>query len=189
RTVTGVSRMNWGRNWTLVLLALTLPAAVGTPAAGQTTAPPEAARPAAADTIRLVPTTAAESLLTTSTVPAGERWSLARCVQTALEKNADIKVAHARSRQASGSALGGWSGIIPSVTTEASYTQIRPDKARSQLFDPSGTFLGVNTKQEFSTLSATASSNVISAPSIGEKRRRDHLHRGSEFDEIETRNN
>ncbi|HYR69668.1 MAG TPA: TolC family protein [Candidatus Dormibacteraeota bacterium] len=182
--------MNWGRNWTLVLLALTLPAAVFTPAAGQTTAAPGASRPAAAaaDTIRLVPATAAESLLTTSTVPAGERWSLARCVQTALEQNADIRTAHARSRQASGAALGSWSGIIPSVTTEASYTQIRPDKARSQLFDPSGTFLGVNTKQEFSTLSATASSNVISAPSIGEKRRRDHLHRGSEFDEIETRN-
>src|SRR6266853_5417920 len=138
RTVTGVSRMNWGRNWTLVLIALTLPAAVFTPAAGQTTAAPGASRPAAAaaDTIRLVPATAAESLLTTSTVPAGERWSLARCVQTALEQNADIRTAHARSRQASGAALGSWSGIIPSVTTEASYTQIRPDKARSQLFDP-----------------------------------------------------
>ncbi len=180
--------MNGGRNWTLVLLALTLGAAVSAPAAGQTMAPPVAARSAAADTIRLFPTTAAESLLTTSTVPAGERWSLSRCVQTALEQNADIRVAHARSRQASGSALGSWSGIIPSLTTEASYTQIRPDKARSQLFDPSGTFLGVNTRQEFTTLSATASSNVISAPSIGEKRRRDHLHLGSEFDEIETRN-
>jgi len=121
----------------LVLLALTLPAAVFTPAAGQTKAPPEASRPAAAaDTIRLVPTTAAESLLTSSTVPAGERWSLARCVQTALERNAEVRTAHARSRQASGSALGGWSGILPSVSTEASYTQIRPDKARSQLFDP-----------------------------------------------------
>ena len=152
--------MNWGRNWTLVLLALALLAVPSPPAAGQTT-PPQAAPSAAADTVRLAPATSAESLLTAPIGQAGERWSLTRCVQTALEKNADIRVAHARSRQASGTALSAWRGILPSVTTDASYTQIRPDKARSQLYDPvSGTFLGLATRQEFASLSATASSNV-----------------------------
>jgi outer membrane protein TolC len=180
--------MNWGRNWTLVLFALALPAVNSTPAAGQSTPQPGSAPPAAADTIRLVPATSAESLLTAPAGQAGERWSLSRCVQTALERNADIRVAHARSRQASGAALSSWRGIIPSITAEASYTQIRPDEARSQLYDESNTFLGVATRQEFASLSATASSNLISIPSIKEKRRRDHLHRGSEFDEIEARN-
>ena len=141
--------MNWGRNWTLVLLALALPAVASTPAAGQMT-PPQTAPSATADTVRLVPTTAAESLLAASTGAGGERWSLARCLQTALERNADVRTAHARQRQASGSALSGWQGIIPSITTEASYTQVHPDKARSQLYSGT-TFLGVATREEFGT--------------------------------------
>src|SRR5262249_29187032 len=36
---------------------------------------------------------------------------------------------------------------------------------------------------------ATLSSNILSFPAIGEKQRQDHLHRGSELDESETRNN
>jgi len=180
--------MNWGRNWTLVLFALVAPAVASSPASGQS-APPGAAPPAIGDTLRLSPATAAESLLAAPLPPGGEEWSLVRCVQTALERNADVRVAHARSRQASGAALTGWRGILPSLTTEASYTQVRPDKARSQLFDDStGAFLGVAARQEFATVGARASSNIISLPSIKEKRRLDHLHRGTEFDEVETRN-
>lgn len=181
--------MNWGRNWTLVLLALVLPTVSSPPASGQSAPPSNSAPSAVADTVHLVPTTAAESLFAVSTGAGGERWSLARCLQTALEQNADVKTAHARQRRASGLALSGWSLIIPSLTTEAAYNQNRPDKARSQLFDDStGTFLGAITKEEFTSVSATASSNLISIPSIKEKRRRDHLHRGSEFDEREARN-
>jgi outer membrane protein len=191
--------MNWGRKWMLVLLALLAPTVASPPAAGQSAPPPQAPPsvtgqsalppvPALPDTIHLSPSTPTESLLVAATGQVGERWSLARCIQTALDLNVDVRAAYARQRQASGSALSGWRGILPSVTTQAAYNQNRPDKARSQLFDSTGTFIGFVSREEFASIGATAQSNVISIPSIKEKRRRDHLHRGSQFDESEARN-
>src|SRR5687768_5393490 len=53
---------------------------------------------------------------------AGEAWSLARCIATALERNGDVRVARARTRQASGSALAAWAGILPSVSRSEEHT-------------------------------------------------------------------
>lgn len=190
RTVTWGSRMNRARSWMLIFVAVALVAAAVQPAAGQSAPPAEVRATMAADTVRLVPATRAESLLVGSAGSIGEPWSLARCIQTALQQNADVKVARARARQASGSALSAWSGIIPSINTEASYTQVRPDKFsafRGVTVDTT-LFSGLSEKQEFGSVSATATSNIISAPAIGEKKRLDHLRSGSESDEAETRN-
>jgi outer membrane protein TolC len=160
------------------------------PAAGQSTPPADAPPSAVADTVRLAPATPAEILLTSEPDSSGERWSLARCIQTALEKNVDVRGASARRQQASGSALSGWGGILPTISTGASYTQVRPDKYSSfrGVTVDTTLFTGLAKSQTFGTLSATASSNIISAPAISEKIRRDHLRYGSELDEVETRN-
>ncbi len=176
--------MNWVKRGTIIPAAAVWIAAA--PFAGAQ--PPPPTETSVADTARLAPSAPGESLLAVPPLPAGERWSLSRCIQTALERNADIRVAAARTKQASGSALSGWSGLIPSITTEASYTQIRPDKASALRFDPTGTVPGLSSRQEYSSISAIASSNVISAPAISEKRRLDHLRQGSQHDEAEARN-
>lgn len=160
------------------------------PSAGQTAPGVDPAFAATADTVKFAPATPSEILLVAPPGGPGERWSLVRCIQTALERNADVRSAHARARQASGSALSAWSGIIPSLSTEAAYTQVRPDKysAFRGVTVDSTFYSGLSKRQEYASVSATASSNIISAPAIEEKRRRDHLRSGSAFDEVETRN-
>src|SRR2546426_4640949 len=188
--------MTWGRNRAVWLPALVLPAMVSPPAAGQSTPTPRAATAAGADTVRLAPATPAESLLTGPTGMGGEQWSLARCIQTALEKNADVQSAQARTKEASGSALSAWNGIIPSLNAGAAYTYSKPDKnsafTRVEIDTltgaPPASVIGLATKDRFSSLSASLNTNILSPSAIGEKKRRDHLRSSSQLDEVETRN-
>ena len=69
-------------------------------------------------------------------VAVGERWSLARCIDAALRQNGDVRVARARTRQASGSALSAWSGILPSLDVSASRSRFWPDKANNTQLVP-----------------------------------------------------
>ncbi len=181
--------MNWGRNSLLVVVAAYLSALAVPPAAGQSAPPPIAPATTAPDTVRLGPATRAESLLVTP-LTGGDRWSLARCIETALKANADVRVAEARLKQASGSALSAWSGIIPSLSVGAGYTYSIPDKnqqSRRAEFGDS-TVLGFANKDQFSSIDASLTSNIFSAPAIKEKQRRDHLRSSSTLDQVETRN-
>lgn len=127
---------------------------------------------------------------------AGERWSLARCVATALERNVDARAAHARTAQARGAALGAWGGLLPSISTDLVYSRVVPDKRSSfrgltqsqKLFAdtiPRPTFA---TRDEFRQVGAGATTNLISVPAWSEKRRQDHLARSAEEGEAEARN-
>ena len=127
-------------------------------------------------------------------VAQGERWSLARCVETALRQNGDVLVARARTRQASGSALSAWSGILPSLSVAGSRSRFWPDKQNNTQFVPvqqgdSTVLVEVSLSRSDETdLDATAQTNLISVPSWMEKRRRDRLHEGARWSEAETRN-
>jgi outer membrane protein len=122
-------------------------------------------------------------------VAVGERWSLARCIDAALQQNGDVRVAHARSRQASGSALSAWSGILPSLTLGGSATrQWPPDNAVSYI--PEDTLLigGQLKGRDETVLNASVQTNLLSFPGWSEKRRRDRLRLGARQTEAETRN-
>lgn len=127
-------------------------------------------------------------------VATGERWSLARCVATALRQNGDVRVARARTQQASGSALSAWSGILPSLSVEATRTRYWPDEDVSRQFLPvqqgdSVVLVEVLLNRNDGTrMSATAQTNLISVSSWSEKRRRDRLHQSARWSEAETRN-
>ncbi len=181
--------MNRGRACLWILVAVAL-AAGHAPAAAQSAPPPGGTAPAASDTVRLAPVTPAESLLVVLTGSPGEPWSLTRCIQTALQYNSDVLVAYARTRQASGSALSAWSGIIPSLTTDASLGQTRPDKFSSfrGVTVNDTLYTGLLKQTNSGSVGASLSSNIISVPAIKEKQRRDALRSGSNSDEAETRN-
>jgi outer membrane protein TolC len=127
-------------------------------------------------------------------VAVGERWSLARCVETALRQNGDVRVARARTRQASGSALSAWNGILPSLDVSASRSRFWPDKKNNTQLVPvqqgdSTVLVEVSLdRRDQTTLDATAQTNLISVPGWMEKRRRDRLHEGARWSEAETRN-
>jgi outer membrane protein len=127
-------------------------------------------------------------------VAVGERWSLARCVAAALQQNGDVRVARARTRQASGSALSAWGGILPSLDVGASRSRFWPDKANSTQLVPvqqgdSTVLVEVSlNRRDATTLDATVQTNLLSVPSWSEKRRRDRLHEGARWNEAETRN-
>lgn len=185
--------MNRSVTWTFAVMMLALAFALvpGRPAAQEPPpSPSPSSQPPPAQTIVPAPTTAAESLLAAPTPFPGERWSLTRVLQTALERNADIRVAEARTRQASGAALSTWSGIIPSLSVGANYTYSVPDKnlslAQAEFMD--STVIGFSSKDQFSNIGASVTSNIISVPAIGEKQRRDHVRESTEWDETETRN-
>lgn len=127
-------------------------------------------------------------------VATGERWSLARCIATALRQNGDVRVARARTQQASGSALSAWSGILPSLNVGASRSRYWPDEDNNTQFVPvvqgdSTVLVPVSLrKSDQTTLDATVQTNLVSLPSWSEKRRRDRLHEGARWSEAETRN-
>jgi len=188
--------MNRKHSWTLMLVLAAVLLRPATPAAQP---PPASPPPAVGDTVRFTPSTPVESLLVAPITVPGERWSLAQAIQTALNNNADVRAAEARRRQASGSALSAWSGIIPSLTTGASYTYIKPDKTSSfvgvTIPTPTGAnpdssvfATGLATNIKTGAIRADLTSNILSGPAIGQKKRLDHLRRGSELDEQEARN-
>jgi outer membrane protein len=188
--------MNRSVTWTFAVMVLALAVAAppsrsgaqtgSTPAPADTIVP--APEPGTGMTVAPRPMTAAESLLAAPTPFPGERWSLERTILLALERNADVRVAEARTRQASGAALSGWSGIIPSLSTGADYTYQVPDKEASFTAVTDEVF-GFSSKDEISSLGASVTSNIISLPAIGEKQRRDHVRESAELEEAETRNN
>ena len=160
---------------TLGLLSIAAHAALAQPPAGS----------AAADT---------SGLAAPAPTPGAERWTLARCIATALERSGDARAAHARTVQARGSALRAWSGILPTVSTEVSYSQTRPDKrsavrgfADADANAPPDTLL-LAPKSEFYSVGGSASMNILSIPAITEKRRQDLLKGGAHHAEAEARN-
>jgi len=182
--------MNVARKGLLILGAALAVSWSATPSVGQTS---PGALPAPGDTLRLTPSTAAESLLTAPITEPGERWTLTQAIQTALQRNADVHVARARVKQASGSALAAWNGILPSLITNLDYGYTKPTRS-TQVFtgvinDSGGPVFGSNANNQSTTFTATASSNILSFPAISEKQRQDRLQHGTELDESETRNN
>jgi len=188
--------MNRKHSGTLMLVLAAVLLRPATPAAQP---PPAATAPAVGDTVHFTPSTPVESLLVAPITIPGERWSLAQAIQTALHSNADIHTAEARSKQASGSALSAWSGIIPSLRTGASYTYFIPDKTSSFVGvtiptptsgnpDSSVFATGLATNIKTGALRADVTSNILSGPAIGAKQRLDHLRTSAEHDEQETRN-
>lgn len=123
-------------------------------------------------------------------VAIGERWSLARCVAAALDQNGDVRVARARSRQASGSALSAWSNILPSLTVGGSWTRFWPEKNSIFTVVRKGPndITGFLTRSDERSIDATVQTNIISLPGWSEKRRQDRLKRSAEYAESETRN-
>ena len=188
--------MNRSGTWTfaVILLALVLAMAPGSSTAQQPSPSPTprdsvlSTPPAAGTSITPAPMTPAESLLAAPTPFPGERWSLEQTILLALDRNADVRVAEARTRQASGAALSGWSGIIPSLQLGADYTYQIPDKEASFTAVTDSIF-GFRSKDRISSLGASVTSNIISLPAIGEKQRRDHVRESAEHEESETRNN
>jgi len=125
-----------------------------------------------------------------------DRWSLAKCIATALDKNIDARAAHAQTERARGASLGAWSGILPSLSGNLGASRVIPDKRSSfRGFTQDSTLFGDNvpretfaTRTEYLQAGATLGANIISVPSWKEKNRQDHLKRGAEEGEAETRN-
>mgnify|MGYP001576593421 CR=1 FL=1 len=135
----------------------------------------------------------------TMAVPAqaGEVWSLARCIHTALESNGDVRGAKARTAQARGGALSAWSNILPTITADASLSRVEPDKQSSiRVTDviPPGAPPYTTSYQCFAdritsqTLSAGAQANLFNLSAWSRKKRQDHFRSGAEQSESEMRN-
>ena len=185
--------MRFGHRSTLGLLAvlgMSLALAAASPALGadaDSTAAPAGAPTAAsmgADSSMIIP------------VPTGgELWTLARCIETALKSNSDVRTAKARTDQASGGALGAWSNILPSVTTGADYTDTKPDKASSSrsitLDTGSGpvTYDATLTKQNFGSISGSVGMNLLNLSAWSRKKEQNQFHSSAIHSESEARNN
>lgn len=181
RTVLGGNGMSfrtfrWGLALSLGLLTATHTAAAQVSAGAAASADTSGARVAAAP------------------AAGGDRWDLARCIATALERSGDARAAHARTVQARGSALRAWSGILPSISTDVSYSQTRPDKrsairgfADSDPNAPPDTLL-LAPKSVYYSVGGTVGMNILSIPALTEKRRQDMLRGGAEHSEAESRN-
>jgi outer membrane protein TolC len=136
------------------------------------------------------------AVTTTATTPSGERWDLSRCIATALQRNGDVKAAHAQTVRARGAALSAWGGLLPTVSADLSYTQRIPDKASSIFvvsvdtvqYGPPPDRTGLLNKDEFNSASAGVQTNLFSIPAFSEKRRQDHLRASATHGEAETRN-
>jgi outer membrane protein len=190
--------MNRSGTWTFAVMLLALLAGVPAVSEAQQPSPTPAPRdtslsspPPSGTSITPVPMTAAESLLAAPAPFPGERWTLERTILLALERNAEVRVAAARTSQAAGSALSGWSGIIPSLSTGADYTYQKPDRSASisSVNINGNEFIGFSSKDQISSLGASVTSNILSLPAIGEKQRRDHVRESAGHEEAETRNN
>ena len=137
---------------------------------------------------------APDTMTATSDRPGAERWSLDRCVATALAKNGDARAARARTVQAKGAAMSAWRGILPTISTDLSYSQVQPDKrsavrglADTDINAPPDTLL-LATESRYGSLGASADMNIFSIPAIAEKRRANLLRGGAEHAEAEARN-
>jgi outer membrane protein len=126
----------------------------------------------------------------TALAPGVERWTLTQCIEAALKMNGDVRGAHARTTQARGGALSGWSNVLPSLTGEASYTRVIPDEKSSFRATEIDTTLytGFAKRQDFSSVSAGLQTNLFNIPAWSAKRRLDHLRSRAQEGEAETRN-
>jgi outer membrane protein len=161
----------------LALLGASMAAAASAPAA-----------PAGPDSMAIVTSPVAPG------VPAEETWSIARCIETALKQNVDVRSAKARTSQASGGALRAWSNVLPSVTGGASYTRVKPDKRSSlrslEVITPidTTTYFGSVSNQKFGSISGSLETNLFNIPAWSQKRQQDHLRTSAVYGESETRN-
>ncbi len=181
----GVSKLMW------IAVAVTVLVLTAGPAAARTDAPGSPAPAAAPDSLGFGGVGLDRGAgLAEPSVPPGERWSLARVVAAALEGNVDARAAHARTVQAQGSALSAWSGILPSLTGNLSYTHQIPDKRNSVYIvaDSTGTttFLVKRTQRKIAT--AAVQTNLLSVPAWSEKHRQNLLSRTARESEAEARN-
>lgn len=119
-----------------------------------------------------------------------ERWSLARCIETALRQNGDVRGARARTTRARGGALAGWSNVLPSVTGDASVTRLLPDEKSSLTAVQIDTTLYTANvdRRDVTSLSAGVQANLFDLPAWSAKRRLDHSRSSAEESEAETRN-
>ncbi|HEY7728975.1 MAG TPA: TolC family protein [Candidatus Eisenbacteria bacterium] len=153
-------------------------------APAETSLPPPAAERVGADT-----------LVAAGGRAGAERWTLARCVTTALESGGDSRTARARAAQAHGAALSAWRGLLPSVSGDLAYSQSRPDKQSgfrgilqdtTQPGDPTyNILLG---RADYYSARGSVDMNLLSLPALAEKRRADLLRGGAQQGEAETRN-
>jgi len=152
-------------------------------------APPAAT--AADSTAVAAPVTAADNVPAPA-VTGLERWSLARCVETALRRNGDVRGAHARTTQARGNALGAWTNILPTINAEAGYGRTIPDERSAQVIVPDpvdSTFNdGFVSRSDSRSISASLNTNLINLSAWSQKRRQDHLRSRAQESEAETRN-
>ena len=170
-------------------------AVTGTLAVLSVSSPGPACRAWAADADSVTVATPAVTATPPATIPpAGEIWSLARCIETALKQSGDVRIASARTKQASGNALRGWSNVLPSVTGAASYSRTEPDSrsaVRSQEFiTPTDTTLafGSVNNQKFGSISGSADMNLFNIPAWSSKKESDHRKASAVYGEYETRN-
>ncbi|HEU4724484.1 MAG TPA: TolC family protein [Candidatus Eisenbacteria bacterium] len=169
--------MRFGLRFALSALAATAVLSAGEPA------PPPAR--AAADSTTAVP------------AQTGEVWSLARCIQAALESNGDIRGAKARTVQARGGALGAWSNILPTISADATYSRVEPDKQSSiritDVVTPGAppdttTYAGSADRITSRVLSASAQANLFHLSAWSQKKRQNQIRSSVEQSESETRN-
>ena len=121
------------------------------------------------------------------------RWSLARCVETALRMNGDVRGAAARTTQARGGALGAWRNVLPTISADAGYNRTIPDERSAQVLVPDvtnpGTFNdGFVSRSDRRSISASLNTNIIDLSAWSQKHRQDHLRSRAEDSEAETRN-
>ena len=169
------------------MLAVLACAGAATPAAAQQSAAP------AADTTGTA--SAVDTTLAAPAAPAGERWSLERCIATALHENGDAKAAHARTVQARGAALRAWGGVLPSVTTDLFYNQSRPDKQSGffgAFYDSSQANVPqydiLLSRRDTYSLEGGVNMSLFNVPAWKEKQRQDRLRESAHHGEAETRN-
>jgi outer membrane protein TolC len=159
-----------------VLLAAS-PVRAAEPAAAQPVAAQESVRGGAVDSLP-------------PPVSGGERWSLARCVATALEQNGDVRVARARTRQASGSAMAAWGTLLPSLTVGAAQSRFWPQQ--NSVFQgvvvDTNVVTGFLTRSDQKSVDASVAANLVSIPGWSEKRRQDRLKQSAQHSEAEARN-
>jgi len=161
-------------------------------AAAAALAAPALAQPAA-------PAAAPDTMVAATGQPGAERWTLARCITTALERGGDARAARARTGQAKGAATAAWGGLLPNLSGGLSYGQSRPDRVAglvstfaitdtTQPGDPTYQYDLLLDRREDYSATASLDMNLFNLPAYAEKQRQNRLSRGAVLGEAETRN-
>jgi outer membrane protein len=149
---------------------------------------PAPAAPPPADTVGV------DTMLVATGGTGAERWTLERCVATALRQSGNSRAARARTSQAGGAAMAAWRGLLPTISGDLAYSQSRPDKLsglRGTIYDSTNTTPLYNillSRADYYSARGSVDMNLLSLPAIAEKRRQDILHGGAMAGEAEARN-